>query len=87
MSQPEVAIGDTVEKGQEIGKVGATGRVTTAPALERALWSFDNRSGRSVVARASVCNGTRADTRRLERDRAQALRGARGQALTFLGET
>ena len=28
MSQPEVAIGDTVEKGQEIGKVGATGRVT-----------------------------------------------------------
>jgi hypothetical protein len=28
MSQPEVAIGDTVEKGQEIGRVGATGRVT-----------------------------------------------------------
>lgn len=28
MSQPEVAIGDTVERGQEIGKVGATGRVT-----------------------------------------------------------
>ncbi|MFI5227735.1 MAG: M23 family metallopeptidase [Gemmatimonadales bacterium] len=28
MSQPEVAVGDTVERGQEIGKVGATGRVT-----------------------------------------------------------
>jgi murein DD-endopeptidase MepM/ murein hydrolase activator NlpD len=28
MSLPEVAVGDTVEKGQEIGKVGATGRVT-----------------------------------------------------------
>ena len=28
MSQPEVAIGDTVERGQEIGLVGATGRVT-----------------------------------------------------------
>lgn len=28
MSQPEVAAGDTVERGQEIGKVGATGRVT-----------------------------------------------------------
>ena len=28
MSQPEVAIGDTVERGQEIGRVGATGRVT-----------------------------------------------------------
>jgi murein DD-endopeptidase MepM/ murein hydrolase activator NlpD len=28
MSQPEVAVGDTVDRGQEIGKVGATGRVT-----------------------------------------------------------
>lgn len=28
MSQPEVAVGDTVERGQEIGRVGATGRVT-----------------------------------------------------------
>lgn len=28
MSQPEVAAGDTVERGQEIGRVGATGRVT-----------------------------------------------------------
>ena len=28
MSQTEVALGDTVEKGQEIGRVGATGRVT-----------------------------------------------------------
>jgi murein DD-endopeptidase MepM/ murein hydrolase activator NlpD len=28
MSQPEVAIGDTVERGQEIGLVGSTGRVT-----------------------------------------------------------
>ena len=28
MSQTEVAIGDTVEKGQEVGRVGATGRVT-----------------------------------------------------------
>ncbi|MEP6494575.1 MAG: M23 family metallopeptidase [bacterium] len=28
MSQPEVAIGDTVARGQEIGLVGATGRVT-----------------------------------------------------------
>ena len=28
MSQTEVAVGDTVEKGQEIGRVGATGRVT-----------------------------------------------------------
>ncbi len=28
MSQPEVAVGDTVERGQEIGLVGATGRVT-----------------------------------------------------------
>ena len=28
MSQPQVAVGDTVERGQEIGLVGATGRVT-----------------------------------------------------------
>jgi murein DD-endopeptidase MepM/ murein hydrolase activator NlpD len=28
MSQPEVVVGDTVERGQEIGQVGATGRVT-----------------------------------------------------------
>jgi murein DD-endopeptidase MepM/ murein hydrolase activator NlpD len=28
MSQPEVAAGDTVNRGQEIGLVGATGRVT-----------------------------------------------------------
>ena len=28
MSRPEVAVGDTVERGQEIGRVGATGRVT-----------------------------------------------------------
>lgn len=28
MSKPEVAAGDTVERGQEIGLVGATGRVT-----------------------------------------------------------
>jgi murein DD-endopeptidase MepM/ murein hydrolase activator NlpD len=28
MSQPEVAVGDTVERGQEIGLVGSTGRVT-----------------------------------------------------------
>lgn len=28
MSQPEVAAGDTVERGQQIGLVGATGRVT-----------------------------------------------------------
>jgi murein DD-endopeptidase MepM/ murein hydrolase activator NlpD len=28
MSHPEVAIGDTVERGQEIGLVGSTGRVT-----------------------------------------------------------
>jgi murein DD-endopeptidase MepM/ murein hydrolase activator NlpD len=28
MSRPEVAIGDTVERGQEIGLVGSTGRVT-----------------------------------------------------------
>jgi murein DD-endopeptidase MepM/ murein hydrolase activator NlpD len=28
MSKPEVAAGDTVERGQEIGRVGATGRVT-----------------------------------------------------------
>jgi murein DD-endopeptidase MepM/ murein hydrolase activator NlpD len=28
MSQPEVAAGDTVDRGQEIGLVGATGRVT-----------------------------------------------------------
>jgi len=28
MSEPEVAVGDTVERGQEIGRVGATGRVT-----------------------------------------------------------
>lgn len=28
MSKPEVAVGDTVERGQEIGLVGATGRVT-----------------------------------------------------------
>ena len=28
MSQPEVAVGDTVGRGQEIGRVGATGRVT-----------------------------------------------------------
>lgn len=28
MSEPEVAAGDTVERGQEIGRVGATGRVT-----------------------------------------------------------
>jgi len=28
MSQPEVSAGDTVERGQEIGLVGATGRVT-----------------------------------------------------------
>jgi murein DD-endopeptidase MepM/ murein hydrolase activator NlpD len=28
MSQPQVAIGDTVERGQQIGLVGATGRVT-----------------------------------------------------------
>jgi hypothetical protein len=28
MSQPEVAVGDTVRRGQEIGLVGATGRVT-----------------------------------------------------------
>lgn len=30
MSLPKVAIGDTVERGQEIGLVGATGRVTAA---------------------------------------------------------
>jgi len=30
MSRPEVAIGDTVERGQEIGLVGATGRVTAS---------------------------------------------------------
>lgn len=30
MSKPEVAIGDTVARGQEIGLVGATGRVTAA---------------------------------------------------------
>jgi murein DD-endopeptidase MepM/ murein hydrolase activator NlpD len=28
MSKPEVSVGDTVERGQEIGLVGATGRVT-----------------------------------------------------------
>lgn len=28
MSKPEVAVGDTVQRGQEIGLVGATGRVT-----------------------------------------------------------
>jgi murein DD-endopeptidase MepM/ murein hydrolase activator NlpD len=28
MSQSDVAVGDTVERGQEIGRVGATGRVT-----------------------------------------------------------
>jgi murein DD-endopeptidase MepM/ murein hydrolase activator NlpD len=28
MSQQEVAVGDTVDRGQEIGRVGATGRVT-----------------------------------------------------------
>jgi murein DD-endopeptidase MepM/ murein hydrolase activator NlpD len=28
MSQPEVAVGDTVERGQQIGLVGSTGRVT-----------------------------------------------------------
>jgi len=28
MSQPEVVVGDTVERGQEIGQVGSTGRVT-----------------------------------------------------------
>ncbi|MDB4876375.1 MAG: putative family peptidase [Gemmatimonadetes bacterium] len=28
MSRPEVAVGDTVERGQEIGLVGSTGRVT-----------------------------------------------------------
>jgi murein DD-endopeptidase MepM/ murein hydrolase activator NlpD len=28
LSRPEVAVGDTVERGQEIGLVGATGRVT-----------------------------------------------------------
>jgi murein DD-endopeptidase MepM/ murein hydrolase activator NlpD len=28
MSQQEVAAGDTVDRGQEIGRVGATGRVT-----------------------------------------------------------
>ncbi len=28
MSRPEVAVGDTVQRGQEIGLVGATGRVT-----------------------------------------------------------
>jgi murein DD-endopeptidase MepM/ murein hydrolase activator NlpD len=28
MSKPEVAVGDTVERGQEIGLVGSTGRVT-----------------------------------------------------------
>jgi murein DD-endopeptidase MepM/ murein hydrolase activator NlpD len=30
MSLPKVAVGDTVERGQEIGLVGATGRVTAA---------------------------------------------------------
>jgi hypothetical protein len=30
MSEPEVAIGDTVQRGQEIGQVGATGRVTAS---------------------------------------------------------
>jgi murein DD-endopeptidase MepM/ murein hydrolase activator NlpD len=30
MSRPEVAVGDTVERGQEIGLVGATGRVTAS---------------------------------------------------------
>jgi murein DD-endopeptidase MepM/ murein hydrolase activator NlpD len=30
MSQPEVVVGDTVERGQEIGQVGATGRVTAS---------------------------------------------------------
>jgi len=30
MSQPEVVVGDTVERGQEIGEVGATGRVTAS---------------------------------------------------------
>jgi murein DD-endopeptidase MepM/ murein hydrolase activator NlpD len=28
MSKPEVSVGDTVQRGQEIGLVGATGRVT-----------------------------------------------------------
>src|SRR5262249_10878094 len=28
MSYPEVTVGDTVQRGQEIGRVGATGRVT-----------------------------------------------------------
>lgn len=30
MSHPEVAVGDTVQRGQEIGLVGATGRVTAS---------------------------------------------------------
>ena len=43
MSQPEVVVGDTVERGQEIGQVGATGRVT-GPHLH---WSA--RFGSSTI--------------------------------------
>ena len=55
MSQPEVVVGDTVERGQEIGQVGATGRRDgTASALERAVWKFDIRSGESVRIEGAV---------------------------------
>jgi murein DD-endopeptidase MepM/ murein hydrolase activator NlpD len=50
MSQPEVAVGDTVERGQEIGRVGATGRVT-GPHLH---WSA--RFGALTIDPADLLN-------------------------------
>lgn len=80
MSQTEVAAGDTVERGQEIGKVGATGRVT-GPHLH---WSA--RFGALTIDPADLLSltapfvegvpATRASTQRSANSRAPIKRTA-----------